>query len=235
MLVLILEIIVALLNGIGGNISVEMMDVMVFDSVGKGLEDVGNLQKGTSFKGSLSGVPFVFALSVREVDWVLKMEETCSYDGADSHREPHVEGRNPKQREDPSIEDHWENLLKIGHAEYSVSLGNGWKDQHKPDEGDSNQEEHRWWSQYPCQDLLYSFHLLVLLQGKEDGLGDIQPVNVTEMFVVVVVAVPPCIEGEVLVDSDYFADDGVGLHRAEEGEMSHVMKLDKDPYGVECV
>lgn len=53
------------------------------------------------------------------------------------------------------------------------------------------------------------------------------------MFVVVIMAVSPGVEGEVLVDAEDFTDDGVHSHGLEEGEMSHVMELDEESDGQE--
>ena len=50
------------------------------------------------------------------------------------------------------------------------------------------------------------------------------------MFVVVIMSVSPGVEGEVLVDAENFPDDGVHLHRLEEGEVSHVVELNEEPY-----
>lgn len=50
------------------------------------------------------------------------------------------------------------------------------------------------------------------------------------MLMVVVVAVPPSIEREVIVDAENLAKDGVHFHGFEEGEVSHIVELKEVPH-----
>lgn len=63
-------------------------------------------------------------------------------------------------------------------------------------------------------------------------MGEIESIQISEMLMVVVVAVPPCVVGVMLVDAQQFAHDDVHLQRGEEVAVSKVVELHEDAQSV---
>ena len=57
------------------NVSIKVMDVVVLDAIGKGFQPKRYIHEGASFKSSRGEVPLLLALTVGEVDRVLKMKK----------------------------------------------------------------------------------------------------------------------------------------------------------------
>lgn len=74
-----------------------------------------------------------------------------------------------------------------------------------------------------------------MLLGEEDGLGEIQPIEVAEVLVVVVVAVTPVVKREVHIHPDHLSHKLIHGNRREEREVSHIMKLYEEAHHVERV
>jgi hypothetical protein len=49
------------------------------------------------------------------------------------------------------------------------------------------------------------------------------------MFVMMIVSVSPCIEGEVSIDANKLSNVNIQLNGLKIGEMSHIVKLNKKP------
>ena len=65
----------ALLYHVRGNVSIKVMNVVVLDTIGKGFQPKRYIHEGASFKSSRGEVPLLLALTVGEVDRVLKMKK----------------------------------------------------------------------------------------------------------------------------------------------------------------
>lgn len=63
-----LEVIVACVDYVGWDVGVEMVDVVVFDSVGEGTQQEGDLEEGAALEGSTREVPIFLAFSIGQVD-----------------------------------------------------------------------------------------------------------------------------------------------------------------------
>ena len=66
----------------------------------------------------------------------------------------------------------------------------------------SKKEKHHWFSENPDEYSLGSRPRLVILLSEEDRLREVSPIEVAEVLVVMIVAVPPHLEGEVDIDAD---------------------------------
>lgn len=62
------KLFVALLDAVGWDVSVKMVDVVVFDSIGEGSQEVGHFQHSAALHCCLHEVPLLLMLTVREVD-----------------------------------------------------------------------------------------------------------------------------------------------------------------------
>jgi len=63
-------------------------------------------------------------------------------------------------------------------------------------------------------------------------LGEIEAVEVSEMFMVVIVTVAPGIVGVMLINSEDFSDDDVHLKRCEKIAMGEIVELHEDAEGI---
>lgn len=136
-----------------------------------------------------------------------------------------------ESRQHPHKQHNRQYFLEEGQTKHSVSLGHDVKQLEEPNERYRDKEVNKRFSEQPHKYLLHSFHFLVFLLGEQNGLRDISPIQVSVMFVVMIMSVSPGVEGEVLVDAENFPDDGVHFHGLEEGEMGHVVELDEEPNG----
>lgn len=64
----LVEILVAFLDGIGSNVCVEVVDVMVLDSVGEWPEDWRDVEEGAALQCCFCEVPFLLALAIGRID-----------------------------------------------------------------------------------------------------------------------------------------------------------------------
>lgn len=77
-LFLLIEVLMTLLHSVRCYICVQVMNVMVLDSICEGFEQFWDVEEGTSFNCSFGEIPFLLVLSVGHVDCVLQMEENGS-------------------------------------------------------------------------------------------------------------------------------------------------------------
>lgn len=158
------------------------------------------------------------------------MEENGAEDLRKVIDDPERYWRDSESWQHPNKQHNGQYFFEECQTKHSVSLGHDVEQLEEPDERNGDEEVNERFSEQSHEYLLHSLHFLIFLLGEQDGLGDIRPVQVSVMFVVVIMSVSPGVEGEVLVDAENFPDDGVHLHGLEEGEVSHIMELDEEPY-----
>ena len=105
----------------------------------------------------------------------------------------------------------------------------------KPDQWSSKQEEYDGLSEEPGHHSLRQRPALILLLGEEDRLREIDPVQVSKVFVVMVMAISPSLEGEMNIDSDKTPCQLVEQDALEEREVCHVVELDEKADNIESV
>lgn len=67
----------------------------------------------------------------------------------------------------------------------------------KPHKRGSKEKENDGLSQDPDEYSFSSGHCLILLLGKQNGLGCVKSIYITKMLMMVIMSNSPCIEGEV--------------------------------------
>lgn len=60
---------------VGRDVGVEVVDVVVFDSVGEGAKEEGDFEESAALESCTGEVPIFLALAIGQVDWVLEMEQ----------------------------------------------------------------------------------------------------------------------------------------------------------------
>ena len=65
-----------------------------------------------------------------------------------------------------------------------------------------------------------------------DGLGEIEAIEISKVFVVMIVTITPGVVGVVLINAEDFTHDDVHFERCEKIAMSHVVELHEDAEGV---
>jgi hypothetical protein len=204
-----LELLVTLLEVVRGDGRVQVVDVMVFDGAGGVFEPEGDGEVGAALQGCALERPFLLPGAIGWVDRVLHVEDDGPEDLGEVVSEPELVSGDAEGGQDPAPEDDGHYLLEEGPGEHAVSFPDDVEEPEEPDEGHCDEEVYNGLSEDPRKDLLCTLHLRVLLLGEKDGLREIEPVQVPEMFVMVVVAVPPGVVGEMLVDAEQFPDEYV--------------------------
>lgn len=129
------------------------------------------------------------------------MEEDGSEDLGEIVNEPKRVCWDSKCRQYPHKQHNRQYLLEESQAEHSISLGHDVEQLEEPNERDRDEEVYERFSEQSHEEFLHSFHFFILLLGEQYGLRDISPIQISVMFVVVIMSVSPGIEGEVLVDA----------------------------------
>ena len=113
---------VAGLYVIGGNVGVEVVDVVVFNAVSEGAEDMWDIEEGAPLEGRFLEVPGVSALAVGQVHGMLEVEE----DGPDClgkvYAEIHLQWGEAEQFDDPERNDEAEYSFEGGPAKQAKSF-----------------------------------------------------------------------------------------------------------------
>ena len=148
------------------------------------------------------------------------MEENGAEDLRKVIDDPERYWRDSESWQHPNKQHNGQYFFEECQTKHSVSFGHDVEQLEEPDKRNGDEEVNERFSEQSHEYLLHSLHFLIFLLGEQDGLRDISPIQVSVMFVVVIMSVSPGVEGEVLVDAENFPDDGVHLHRLEEGEVS---------------
>ncbi len=160
----------ALLKVVGGDAGVEVVDVVVLDCAGRVFEPEGDRQIGAALQGcSLEG-PFVLVGAVWRVDGVFHVEDDSPEDLSEVVGKPEFVGRDAEPGQDPSPEEDGEDLLEEGPAEHSIALADDIEKSEEPNKGYGDEEVDDGFSEYSCNYLLDSLHLVILLFGEDNGL-----------------------------------------------------------------
>lgn len=69
------EVVMACVDYVGRDVGVEVVDVVVFDSVGEGTKKEGDLEESAALESRTGEVPIFLALAIGQVDRVLEMEQ----------------------------------------------------------------------------------------------------------------------------------------------------------------
>lgn len=163
------------------------------------------------------------------------MEKDGSDSLCDVETQVHFPDGEAKQVEHPEINNYAEDLFKDSRAERTVPLEAVEEDPEEPQDLHSEEKEYYWFPEDSDDDFFGRGPFFIGFFVKEDGLGEVDFVEVAEVLVVEVVTIPPHVEREVRVYSDDVPHQLVELDRLKEREVRHIVELDEDAYNVEGV
>ena len=108
----IFEVFVAFSDVVGGYVCVEMVNVVVLDSIAECFEEFGDLEVGASFESCPSEFPLWLTFSIGLVDSVLQVEKHVSYNKCSMYAEIHGQRGNSQQIKNPIVQDKAEEFLE---------------------------------------------------------------------------------------------------------------------------